>query len=88
MSPRAACAAPGARSWVGWVRVAGAAGVIDALVAWQEPSDLGYWIGYRITKAYYRNATDKRQALRDIIELRDPKAILAKSGWHPGMTFD
>src|SRR3954462_4377349 len=35
MSPRAACAAPGARSWVGWVRVAGAAGVIDALVAWQ-----------------------------------------------------
>src|SRR3954452_24978383 len=35
MSLRAACAAPGARSWVGWVRVAGAAGVIDALVAWQ-----------------------------------------------------
>jgi recombination protein RecA len=28
--------APGARSWVGWVRVAGAAGVIDALVAWQK----------------------------------------------------
>ena len=53
-----------------------------------HPADLGYWIGYRITKAYYRNATDKRQALRDIIELRDPKAILAKSGWHPGMTFD
>lgn len=53
-----------------------------------RPADLGYWIGYRITKAYYRNATDKRQALRDIIELRDPKAILAKSGWHPGMTFD
>src|SRR5687768_18551831 len=41
----AACAAPGARSWVGWVRVAGAAGVIDALVAWQEPSNFGCWIG-------------------------------------------
>jgi hypothetical protein len=25
----------GARSWVGWVRVAGEAGVIDALATWQ-----------------------------------------------------
>jgi hypothetical protein len=54
----------------------------------EHPADLGYWIGYRITKAYYRNASDKRQALRDIIELRDPKAFLAKSGWRPGMTFN
>jgi len=53
-----------------------------------HPADLGYWIGYRITKAYYLNARDKRQALRDIIELRDPKAILDRSGWRPGMTFD
>jgi hypothetical protein len=54
----------------------------------EHPTDLGYWIGYRITKAYYRNANDKRQALRDIIELRDPKAFLAKSGWHPGIVLD
>jgi uncharacterized protein YjaZ len=53
-----------------------------------HPADLGYWIGYRITKAYYLNARNKRQALRDIIELRDPKAILDRSGWRPGMTFD
>ncbi len=53
-----------------------------------HPPDMGYWIGYRITKAYYRQAKDKRQALRDIIELRDPKAILAKSGWRPGIDVD
>ena len=49
----------------------------------EHPADMGYWIGYRITKAYYRRAKDKRQALRDIIELRDPKALLDKSGWRP-----
>jgi hypothetical protein len=54
----------------------------------ERPADLGYWIGYRITKAYYLNAADKRQALRDIIELKDPKKLLADSGWSPGMTFD
>jgi uncharacterized protein YjaZ len=54
----------------------------------EHPADLGYWIGYRIAKAYYRNAKDKRQALRDIIALRDPKAILARSGWHPGLRLD
>lgn len=54
----------------------------------ERPADLGYWIGYRIAKAYYRNAPDKRAALRDIIELRDPKGLLAKSGWKPGMPFD
>jgi hypothetical protein len=54
----------------------------------ERPADLGYWIGYRITKAYYLNAADKRAALRDIIELRDPKALLAGSGWEPGIVLD
>lgn len=36
-------------------------------------------------KAYYRNASDKRQALRDIIGLRDARQFLARSGWRPGM---
>lgn len=48
-----------------------------------RPGDLGYWVGYRIVKAYYANARDKRQALRDIYELRDPEAFLARSGWKP-----
>jgi hypothetical protein len=50
----------------------------------QKPGDLGYWVGYRITKAYYSNANDKRAALKTLLELKDPKAILAASGWKPG----
>ncbi|WP_430538765.1 DUF2268 domain-containing putative Zn-dependent protease [Lysobacter capsici] len=50
-----------------------------------EPYDLGYWVGYRIVKAYYLQAKDRKAALKDIIELDDPKAFLAKSGWTPGM---
>jgi len=51
----------------------------------EHAGDLGYWVGYRIVKAYYANASDKQQALRDIFEMPDPKAFLAKSGWRPGM---
>lgn len=51
----------------------------------ERPGDLGYFVGYRIAKAYYVSAADKRAAIRELIELRDPKAILAGSGWTPGM---
>ena len=51
----------------------------------QKPGDLGYWVGYRIVKSYYRHAADKRAALRDIIQVQDAKAFLAKSGWFPGI---
>jgi len=50
-----------------------------------NPGDLGYWVGYRIVKAYYRNASDKQQALHDIIGLQDARAFLARSGWRPGI---
>ncbi|MBD9377350.1 DUF2268 domain-containing putative Zn-dependent protease [Pseudoxanthomonas sp. PXM04] len=50
-----------------------------------NPGDLGYWVGYRIVKSYYQNASDKRQALRDIIGLQDARAFLARSGWRPGI---
>lgn len=53
----------------------------------EHPGDLGYWIGYRIARAYYQRATDKPAAIRALIELKDPKALLAASGWTPGMTF-
>jgi uncharacterized protein YjaZ len=53
----------------------------------QQPGDLGYWVGYRIAKAYYRRAPDQQQALREILELRDAEAFLAKSGWHPGIVL-
>jgi hypothetical protein len=51
----------------------------------EQPRDLGYWVGYRIVKSYYRHASDKRRALREILEMTDPKAFLAKSGWYPGI---
>jgi hypothetical protein len=51
----------------------------------EQGNDLGYWVGYRIVKAYYQRAADKQQALREILELSDPHAFLAKSGWRPGM---
>jgi hypothetical protein len=44
-------------------------------------------VGYRIVKSYYQHAPDKHQALREIIELSDPKAFLSKSGWYPGIVL-
>jgi Predicted Zn-dependent protease (DUF2268) len=51
----------------------------------EKPGDLGYWVGYRIVKSYYQHAADKRQAFREILEMTDPKAFLAQSGWYPGI---
>ena len=41
-----------------------------------KPGDLGYWVGYRIVASYYERASDKRQALRDILEMKDAKPFL------------
>jgi hypothetical protein len=51
----------------------------------QRPGDVGYWVGYRIAKAYYARAKNKRQAFEDLIRLNDSKAILAASGWPQSM---
>lgn len=45
-----------------------------------RPADLGYWMGYRIAKAYYERAEDKSQALRDMLAIEDAEAFLASSG--------
>lgn len=50
-----------------------------------RPGDLGYWVGYKIAKAYYDKAVDKRAAIRTLLDLKDPKAILDESGWQPGL---
>lgn len=52
-----------------------------------EPYDLGYWVGYRIVKAHYTGADDKRAALARILEMDDPEAFLRESGWRPGMSL-
>lgn len=54
----------------------------------EKGNDVGYWVGYRIVKSYYRRAADKQQAVREILELADPKAFFAKSGWRPGIRLD
>lgn len=46
-----------------------------------KPADLGYWMGYKISKAYYDRAADKRAAVKEILRFTDPKAFLAASGY-------
>ena len=44
-----------------------------------RPADLGYYIGYQISKEYYKNMTDKKQAIYDILNMNDPITFLQKS---------
>lgn len=44
-----------------------------------RPVDLGYWIGYKISEAYYNNAADKKQAVRDMLIMPDCKRFLQNS---------
>ncbi|MFZ6748801.1 hypothetical protein [Undibacterium sp. Ren11W] len=45
------------------------------------PCEAGYWIGMRIAEAYVAHAPDQRAAIRTLLELRDPAAILKASGY-------
>jgi hypothetical protein len=47
------------------------------------PYEAGYWIGMRIAEAYVARASDKRAAIRTLLALRDPAAILKDSGYAP-----
>ena len=49
---------------------------------------LGYWVGYRIAKAFYQRAPDQRRAISEMIRMTDARAFLAKSGWFPGMALE
>ncbi|HYP27622.1 MAG TPA: DUF2268 domain-containing putative Zn-dependent protease [Blastocatellia bacterium] len=51
----------------------------NGLSAKDRPTDLGYYMGYKICRSYYKNARDKRQAIRDILEIKDFPAFLAAS---------
>jgi len=46
-----------------------------------RPSDLGYFMGYKICEAYYQKAKDKNQAVVDILNIKDEKELLKKSGY-------
>jgi uncharacterized protein YjaZ len=46
-----------------------------------RPNDLGYWMGYKITKAYYDLASDKKIAVKEILNIKDFNKFLEKSGY-------
>lgn len=50
-----------------------------------KPGDLGYWVGWRIARAYYAQAADKRQAIADLLDVTPANAadFLRRSGWKP-----
>jgi hypothetical protein len=46
-----------------------------------KPADLGYYIGYKIIESYYKKAPDKKQAVKDILEIKNFNAFLKASGY-------
>lgn len=51
----------------------------------EDVGQLGYWVGYRIAKAYYQKTSDPKDAIREMVRMTDPHAFLARSGWRPGL---
>jgi hypothetical protein len=45
----------------------------------KRPADLGYWMGYKIAESHYKNAKDKKQAVKDMLEIKDFAKFLAAS---------
>jgi tetratricopeptide (TPR) repeat protein len=45
----------------------------------ERPVDTGYYMGYKLSEAYYKHQKDKKQAIRDILQIADCKTFLAKS---------
>ena len=46
-----------------------------------RPADMGYYVGYRICEAFYQKAADRSEAVRRILELKDPEGLLRESGY-------
>jgi len=46
-----------------------------------RPHDLGYWMGYKITEAYFNKQEDKHQAVHNIINIKDPVKFSKESGY-------
>jgi hypothetical protein len=44
-----------------------------------RPADLGYYMGYKIVESYYNQMKDKRQAIKDILEIKDFTGFLKAS---------
>jgi len=44
-----------------------------------RPVDLGYWMGYKISEAHYKNADDKKLAVQEMLVVNDCKGFLKAS---------
>jgi hypothetical protein len=49
----------------------------------QRPGSLGYFIGFRICESYLKNQTDKKVAMKILIEMNNPKEIFLISKYEP-----
>ena len=47
------------------------------------PGELGYWMGMRVWERRYADAADKGAVLDEMLEVRDPRAILASGAYRP-----
>ncbi|WP_373524452.1 DUF2268 domain-containing putative Zn-dependent protease, partial [Aquiflexum sp.] len=45
------------------------------------PANLGYFIGFRICESYYQQSTDKRKAIKEILEIQDFKKFFIRSAY-------
>ena len=46
-----------------------------------RPADLAYFVGYRISQAYYDQAPDKKSAIEAILNFADADKLLRDSGY-------
>ena len=46
-----------------------------------RPADLGYYIGLKISQAYYEKSKDKKEAIRELLETHDFDQLLEASGY-------
>ncbi len=44
-----------------------------------RPRDLGYWMGFKICESYYNRALDKTSAVKEILNISNPKQFLSES---------
>jgi hypothetical protein len=44
-----------------------------------RPADLGYYMGYKIAESYYKHSSDKKMAVKEMLEITDFPAFLAAS---------
>jgi hypothetical protein len=61
----------------------------DDLSAWfynmatarDRPSDLGYWMGYKIADAWAARVSDEQERVQGLLHIPDPQTFLAESGY-------